>query len=168
MHSSFYIYSTYALIFHDERDKDLVIFLIHHLIVILISTISYAVGKTYLTSAVGFLLELNEILMAMKIIFKLQFQFIQKNGEKLRLVFLPVFTITFVHTRLFIYPYIVLECLQFLKQSLGKSEWDAIYLSIYFFYFMIYIMNFYWTLLVIRATVYAFRNGLANLEDRRG
>ena len=167
IHTSYYLYSSYALIYHDERDKDLIVFLIHHMIVIIIATTSYMVGKTYLTSAVGFLLELNELIVSLKILLKLQLQFIKNNVNLIRLLLLSILTIFWFQNRLFIYPYIVLESLQFLQQSCGQSDWNSIYIFIYFLYFFIFTINFHWTWIIINATFRTFQNGLTNIEDDR-
>ncbi|KAH7643957.1 hypothetical protein HUG17_6319 [Dermatophagoides farinae] len=162
IHTSYYFYSSYALIYNDERDKNLIGILIHHTIVIMIATTSYMVGKTYLTFAVGFILELNDLLMTLRIFLKLQLQFIKKNGNLIRLLLLSIFDIFWLQNRLFIYPYIVLESLKFLQQSYGQSEWNSIYIFIYFLYFSIFIMNLYWTFFIINDT---FRNGIAIFGD---
>ncbi|XP_027204259.2 uncharacterized protein LOC113797984 [Dermatophagoides pteronyssinus] len=162
-----YIRATIELVVGVKKYKDKWVFISHHMITIGLITLSYMTRQHLIGVLTIYILESSSIFVYSRCILKLQFGWIRNYLRMWRVLLFLILLIVWTPNRLYEYPFNLLPKVGHTTRNYCQLEAMSILIILYSFLYFIYLVNIYWTFLIIKSLYIIYQYGMENFENHR-
>lgn len=152
--TSFYIDSTYAMMFVYASENITPIYFIHHMTTILLLILGY-MTKNYLNGIVMiYLFGQDTLLMQFsKCLIKLQLPIIQQNRNQIRRILFYIFVLLWLYNRLYRYPLIIIPDLVLFASENFHLDWSILGYILILLLLIIFMVSLLWTIFILKIII---------------
>ncbi|KAH7644083.1 tlc lipid binding domain-like protein [Dermatophagoides farinae] len=149
--TSFYIDSTYSMMYVYVSEKMTPIYMIHHMTTISLLILSY-MTKNYLNGiTIIYLFGQDTLLMQFsKCIIRIQLQIIQRNRNLVRRILFYGFATLWMYNRIYRYPLIIIPELALFASKNFHLDWSILGYILILLLWIILVVSLFWTVFIVK------------------